>query len=195
MKLADPKKDTIYADLEKFDPQQEPLLREDPSRFVIFPINYQGKTSMSHIVWLIYYDSLYILQTFGGFTRKLSHPSGQPKRSICHVTWTTGRNWRRANNISSNMSLLSSQPRTESLTKTWLTDSCPRSRQLRPEVFMVFKSWWKTFIRKCMQNSSKISSTIPRKNWPFSTLSKPCPLLPKKVKIQSGKNQIFDFCT
>jgi len=41
MKLADPKKDTIYADLEKFDPQQEPLLREDPSRFVIFPINYQ----------------------------------------------------------------------------------------------------------------------------------------------------------
>jgi len=27
--------------LEKFDPQQEPLLREDPSRFVIFPINYQ----------------------------------------------------------------------------------------------------------------------------------------------------------
>ena len=44
MKLADPKKDTIYADLEKFDPQQEPLLREDPSRFVIFPINYQGNT-------------------------------------------------------------------------------------------------------------------------------------------------------
>merc|ERR1719220_105996 len=40
MKLADPKKDTIYADLEKFDPQQEPLLREDPSRFVIFPINH-----------------------------------------------------------------------------------------------------------------------------------------------------------
>lgn len=41
MKVADPVKDTIYADLEKFDPQQEPLLREDPSRFVIFPINYQ----------------------------------------------------------------------------------------------------------------------------------------------------------
>ena len=47
MKLADPKKDTIYADLEKFDPQQEPLLREDPSRFVIFPINYQGNTNDS----------------------------------------------------------------------------------------------------------------------------------------------------
>lgn len=40
MKLADPKKDVIYADLEKFDPQQEPLLREDKSRFVIFPINH-----------------------------------------------------------------------------------------------------------------------------------------------------------
>lgn len=40
MKLADPKKDLIYADLEKFDPQQEPLLREDKSRFVIFPINH-----------------------------------------------------------------------------------------------------------------------------------------------------------
>jgi len=47
MKLADPKKDTIYADLEKFDPQQEPLLREDPSRFVIFPINY-------HDIWRFY---------------------------------------------------------------------------------------------------------------------------------------------
>ena len=49
--------------MERFDPQQEPLLREDPSRFVIFPINYQGKTSMSqkvsHSIWLIDYDSLY----------------------------------------------------------------------------------------------------------------------------------------
>ena len=48
MKVADPVKDTIYADLEKFDPQQEPLLREDPSRFVIFPINYQGKILLTH---------------------------------------------------------------------------------------------------------------------------------------------------
>merc|ERR1712106_972512 len=30
----------LYDDKEKFDPQKEPLLREDPSRFVIFPINY-----------------------------------------------------------------------------------------------------------------------------------------------------------
>merc|ERR1712128_349860 len=30
----------LYEDKEKFDPQKEPLLREDPSRFVIFPINY-----------------------------------------------------------------------------------------------------------------------------------------------------------
>ena len=62
MKLADPKKDTIYADLEKFDPQQEPLLREDPSRFVIFPINYHGKTSMTHIIWLtIFFRHLAVL--------------------------------------------------------------------------------------------------------------------------------------
>ena len=140
-------------------------------------------------------------QTFGGFTRKPSPPSGQLKRSICHVTWMTGRNWRRANSISSNTSSLSSQPRTESLTKTWLTDSCPKSKQLKPEVFMVFKSWWKIFILKCMQNSSKISSTIQRKNWHFSTLSKPCLLLPKKVKnlnhfilgLNSEKVRIFDF--
>ena len=86
MKLADPKKDTIYADLEKFDPQQEPLLREDPSRFVIFPINYQGNTYDSQIM------THQNFQTFGGFTRKPSPPSGQLKRSICHVTWMTGRN-------------------------------------------------------------------------------------------------------
>jgi len=40
MKIADPKSDPIYADIEKFDPQMEPLLKEDPSRFVIFPINH-----------------------------------------------------------------------------------------------------------------------------------------------------------
>jgi ribonucleoside-diphosphate reductase subunit M2 len=33
-------RETIYDDLEKFDPQLEPLLKEDPHRFVIFPINY-----------------------------------------------------------------------------------------------------------------------------------------------------------
>lgn len=41
MKIADPAKDSIYADMENFDPQKEPLLREDPTRFVIFPINYR----------------------------------------------------------------------------------------------------------------------------------------------------------
>merc|ERR1712123_127216 len=41
-KLKVEKKSTLdlYDDKEKFDPQKEPLLREDPSRFVIFPINY-----------------------------------------------------------------------------------------------------------------------------------------------------------
>jgi len=34
------KKDHLYDDKEHFDPQLEPLLREDPGRFVIFPINY-----------------------------------------------------------------------------------------------------------------------------------------------------------
>lgn len=63
MKLADPKKDTIYADLEKFDPQQEPLLREDPSRFVIFPINYQGKSHDTYIMThYIFFRHLAVLQ-------------------------------------------------------------------------------------------------------------------------------------
>ena len=38
----DTDQDCIYDDLEKFDPQLEPLLKEDPNRFVIFPINYPG---------------------------------------------------------------------------------------------------------------------------------------------------------
>ena len=89
MKLADPVKDTIYADLEKFDPQQEPLLREDPSRFVIFPINYQGEIKpSSQTVGLMIMTHF---QIFGDFTRKLLPPSGQRKKSICHVTWTIGR--------------------------------------------------------------------------------------------------------
>ena len=35
--------DDLYDDLEHFDPQKEPLLKEDPNRFVIFPITYPGK--------------------------------------------------------------------------------------------------------------------------------------------------------
>ena len=36
-KMTDDK--TMYHDLEDFDPQLEPLLKDDPGRFVIFPIN------------------------------------------------------------------------------------------------------------------------------------------------------------
>jgi len=40
-KLKMEKKSTnLYEDKEHFDPSKEPLLREDPGRFVIFPINY-----------------------------------------------------------------------------------------------------------------------------------------------------------
>ena len=43
-KLKMEKKSTnLYEDKEHFDPSKEPLLREDPGRFVIFPINYPGE--------------------------------------------------------------------------------------------------------------------------------------------------------
>ena len=37
------KSTNLYEDKEHFDPNLEPLLREDPGRFVIFPINYPGE--------------------------------------------------------------------------------------------------------------------------------------------------------
>lgn len=64
----------------------EPILRPNPQRFVLFPIQYHG----ARFVFPIYCVLLFSCQTFGRCTKRLRLHSGQQKRSIWRQTWRIG---------------------------------------------------------------------------------------------------------
>lgn len=64
-----------------FDPQLEPLLRENPRRFVIFPIQYEDVWQMYKKVRLTVHLYVYFYGTFKTFIR-LKHRFGQWKKWI-----------------------------------------------------------------------------------------------------------------
>ena len=60
--------------------EDEPLLKENPRRFVLFPIQY---TEVSCLIFLFLHSDIYIgLNRFGKLTRKLKLHSGQLKKWI-----------------------------------------------------------------------------------------------------------------
>lgn len=74
-----------------FDPQLEPLLRDNPRRFVIFPIQF-------HDIWAMYKKvSKNILShdddKFKKNFHRPKHHFGQPKKLIYQKIWTIGINY------------------------------------------------------------------------------------------------------
>jgi len=120
----------------------EPLLQENPQRFVLFPIKYHEVSRVDALTRKVVEQCLTFLHyRFGRCTRRPRHLSGPPKRLICQKIFTTGTTGSTMmSDTSFPTSLHSSQHQTELSTRTWWSASAERSRYQRLDASTDFKS-------------------------------------------------------
>jgi len=132
---------TAVAPTIKPEEADEPLLQENPQRFVLFPIKYHevsrvdAFTRKVHVQWLTF-----LCYRSGRCTRRPKHLSGPPKRLIYPRIFTTGTtDSMTTSDTSFPTSWHSSPHRTALSTRTWSSVSAEKSRSQRLDASTVSK--------------------------------------------------------